>query len=123
MSESEGIALAEQMHISASRTYKLPSSPPSLGGRVSRRLYRRSEELGVVWWGRKAETDRVREGISEGFRSTRQHQQLRRYGSLELFPPSTVTCGYVAGYASNRVAGDRIRRQIFNACIVCGRSI
>ena len=48
------------------------------GGRVSRRLCRRSEIAGAVRWRRKAEIDRVCEGISEGFRSTALPQPLHR---------------------------------------------
>ena len=66
-------------------------SPPWLARRVSRRLCRRSEEAEAVRGRRKAETDRVREGISEGFRSLSPPQPLRRHGSLELFPPDVTS--------------------------------
>jgi hypothetical protein len=62
-----------------------------LARRVSRRLCRRSEEAAVVRGRRKAETDRVREGISEGFRSPSPPQPLRRRGSLELFSPDVTS--------------------------------
>jgi len=51
------------------------------GGRVSRRLCRRSEIAGAVRWGRNAGTDRVCEGIPEGFRPTEQACALWRRGS------------------------------------------
>src|SRR5450759_956598 len=68
----------------------LYGSPTCLARRVSRRLCRRSEEAEAVRGRRKAETDRVREGISEGFRSPSPHQPLRRRGSLELFSPAVT---------------------------------